>query len=173
MSAEVTTHEATPRNWEQEIRQAFEKSLNSPDPIEQALAQEVLEMERLNIWCFEIAPKITKVLIESKNPLIKSLSFRLWSSIEEGHVAVFATDKKTQKIYVIEAAGLLSKDGPNDSSLGITVLNPQERYQLFANPNRQQYISPEIDKRVPFIDQPQTEEEMQSSPLRSLTEVIL
>lgn len=157
------------RDWETEVRDAFRESLNDPDPVVRALADEVLKMDRLNEFCFVISPKIAKRLLESGNPALRDISYRLWSSQEEGHVCILAIDRNRQKIFVVEAAGLLSNGEENDSSLGIHELNAQGVYKLFGNPHREQFVSPEYTDTNQVAHDPQTEEEMNSQKMQSLS----
>ncbi len=160
------------RDWETEIRYVFNEQLVSSDPTVRAIAREVLTLSKLNEFCFVIAPKIIKKLQESDDPELSKLIYRLWSSVEEGHVCVFAIDKSRQKIYVIEAAGLLNQDEENDSSLGIHELDVGGAYKLFGNLAREQFISREYSKKDSVSEDPQTEREMNSQRLHYLNELV-
>lgn len=70
------------RDWEAEARFCVEKSLDSDDPVEHALAEELLKMDKLNEFCFVISPKIVKHLLRSEHPNLQGVSYRLWSSNE-------------------------------------------------------------------------------------------
>lgn len=160
------------RDWESEIRAAFAEALTSPDPVVQALAEEVLKMDVLNEFCFVISPKIVKRLLESENPALRDIVYRLWSSKEEGHVCVLALDKQRKKIFVVEAAGLLNNGEENDSSLGVHELDTDAAYKLFGNVERQQFVSPEYSDTAQVSELPQTEEEMNSSPMIKLSTLV-
>lgn len=159
------------RDWEAEARFCVEKSLESNSTVERALAEELLKMEKLNEFCFIIAPKIVKHLLRSENNNLKNMSYRLWSSQEEGHVCVLALDKERKKIFLIEVAGQMSEGEEHDSPLGIHELDTNHVYQLFGNVNRQQFISKEYSNEEQLSGKPETESEMESVELKNLNQV--
>lgn len=158
------------KDWEQTIRREFERSLNGEDPVENALAEAVMAEPELNDFCFIIAPKLAKRIVESNN-LPTNLDVRLWSSDAVGHVSVFVTDRSHDATYLVDAAGLLNKAKPDTSPLGITKLRKGENHPLYGNPDIPQHISPSITRNTPGLGTPQLEQEMSSAPFTSLQEL--
>lgn len=160
------------RDWEAEARFCIKESLQSKDHVERALAEELLKMDRLNEFCFVISPKIVKHLLRSEHPNLQGISYRLWSSNEEGHVCVLALDKKRKKIFLIEVAGQMSSGKEHDSPLGIHELDASGTYQLFGNENREQFISKEYTAEDQLSGDPETEEQMGSVKLKGLKQTL-
>lgn len=160
------------RDWEAEARFCVKESLESDDPVERALAEELLKMEKLNEFCFVISPKIVKHLLKSEHPNLKDISYRLWSSNEEGHVCVLALDKQRKKIFLVEVAGQMSSGEEHDSPLGIHELDADGVYQLFGNEDREQFVSREYTSEDQLSGDPETEKQMGSVRLKGLRQTL-